>query len=44
MINFKDNFIGAIIKLPAKVINQGTNIYEFVSTSFQGVKRLFVLL
>ena len=27
----------------AKVINQGTNIYEFLSASFPGVKRLFVL-
>ena len=27
----------------AKVINQGTNIYELLSTSSQGVKRLFVL-
>ena len=29
--------------VPAKVINQGTNIYELLSASFQGVKRLFVL-
>ena len=27
----------------AKVINQGTTIYELLSASFQGVKRLFVL-
>ena len=26
-----------------KVLNQGTNIYELLSASFQGVKRLFVL-
>ena len=29
--------------IPAKVINKETNIYELLSTSFQGVKRLFVL-
>ena len=29
--------------IPAKVVNQGTNIYELLSTSFQGVKRLFAL-
>ena len=29
--------------IPAKVLNQGTNIYELLSASFQGVKRLFVL-
>ena len=29
--------------IPAKVINQATNIYELFSASFQGVKRLFVL-
>ena len=29
--------------ITAKVINQGTNIYELLSASFQGVKRLFVL-
>ena len=29
--------------IPAKVINQGTKIYELLSASFQGVKRLFVL-
>ena len=28
---------------PAKVINQGTNIYELLSASFQDVKRLFLL-
>ena len=28
---------------PAKVIEQGKNIYELLNTSFQGVKRLFVL-
>ena len=26
-----------------KVLNQGTKIYELLSASFQGVKRLFVL-
>ena len=26
-----------------KVLNQGNNIYELLSASFQGVKRLFVL-
>ena len=30
--------------IPAKVLNQGTNIYELLSTSFQGVERLFVLV
>ena len=29
--------------IPAKVLNQGTSIYEQLSASFQGVKRLFVL-
>ena len=29
--------------IPAKVIEKGKNIYEFLSASFQGVKRLFVL-
>ena len=29
--------------IPAKVINQGANIYELLSASFQVVKRLFVL-
>ena len=28
--------------IPAKVIEEGKNIYELLSTSFQGVKRLFV--
>ena len=29
--------------IPAKVINQETNIYELLSESFQGVRKLFVL-
>ena len=29
--------------IPAKVINQGTIIYELLNASFQGVRRLFVL-
>ena len=29
--------------IPAKVINDDTNIYELLSASFQGVRRLFVL-
>ena len=29
--------------IPAKVLNQGTNIYELLSASFQRVKRLFAL-
>ena len=29
--------------IPTKVVNQGANIYELLSASFQGVKRLFVL-
>ena len=28
---------------PAKVIEQGKNIYDLLNASFQGVKRLFVL-
>ena len=28
---------------PAKLIEQGKNIYELLNASFQGVKRLFVL-
>ena len=28
---------------PAKVIEQGKNIYELLNASFQGVKKLFVL-
>ena len=28
---------------PAKVTNQGTNLYELLSASFQGVKRFFFL-
>ena len=31
------------LTIPSKVINQGTNIYELLSASFQGVKRLLVL-
>ena len=41
-MDLKDLFIGTIIKL-IKVINKGTNIYELLSASLQGVKRLFVL-
>ena len=29
--------------IPAKVLNQGTNVYKLLSASFEGVKRLFVL-
>ena len=29
--------------IPAKVINNDTNIYELLSALFQGVRRLFVL-
>ena len=29
--------------ISAKVLNEGTNIYELLSASFQGVQRLFVL-
>ena len=29
--------------IPAKVINQGTTVYELFSASFQGFKILFVL-
>ena len=28
---------------PAKVIEQGKNLYELLNASFQGIKRLFVL-
>ena len=30
-------------KKPRKVIEKGKNLYELLNTSFQGVKRLFVL-
>ena len=30
-------------KKPAKVIEQGENLYELLNASFQGVKRLFAL-
>ena len=30
--------------IPSKVIDKGTNIYELLSASFQGVKRLLVLV
>ena len=30
--------------IPAKAINKGTNMYELFCASFQGVKRLFVLV
>ena len=29
--------------IPTKIINKGANIYELLSASFQGVKRLFVV-
>ena len=29
--------------IPAKAINKGTTVYELLSTSFQSIKRLFVL-
>ena len=29
--------------IPAKVINNDTNVYELLSASFEGFKRLFVL-
>ena len=29
---------------PAKVIEQGKNIYKLLNASFQGVKRLFLLI
>ena len=29
--------------IPAKIINQGTNMYESISASFIGVKRSFIL-
>ena len=29
--------------IPAKIINKGANVYELLSASFKGVKRLFVL-
>ena len=32
-----------VFTISAKLINQGTNIYELLSRSFQVVKRLFVL-
>ena len=30
-------------KYISKIINQGTNIYELLNASFQGVKRLYIL-
>ena len=30
--------------IPTKVINKKTSIYELLSASFQGIKRLFVLV
>ena len=40
----KDLFIGIIIIFMQKELtDQGTNIYELLSESFQGIKRLFVL-
>ena len=42
-------FIGSVYwnnyqTIPAKVINYDTNIYELLSASFQGVRRLFALV
>ena len=43
-VEFKRSFYwNSYQTIPAKVLNQGTNIYELLSASFQGVKRLFVL-
>ena len=43
-MDLKDLFIGTIIRLfLQKVLNQGTNIYQLLNASFQGVKRLFFL-
>ena len=33
----------SIATIPAKVTEKGKSIYELISASFQGVKRLFVL-
>ena len=45
MRDLKDLFIGTVIKQkPAIVIEKGANIYELLNASFQGVRRLFVLL
>ena len=44
MIDLKDPvYWKSYQTIPAKVINQGTNICELLIASFQGVKRLFVL-
>ena len=44
-MDLKDLFIGIVMKqnLPAKVIEQGKNLYKLLNASFQGVKILFVL-
>ena len=40
----KNLFIGTIIRIfTAKLIHQGTYLYELLSPSLQGVRRLFVL-
>ena len=39
-MDLKDLFIGTI---SVKIIDNGTNIYELLSASVQGVKRLFFL-
>ena len=38
-MDLKDLFIGTAVRL----LNQGTNIYELLSVSFQGGRRLLVL-
>ena len=44
MRDLKDLFIGTVIKQkPAIVIEKGTNKYELLNASFQGVRRLLVL-
>ena len=43
MIDLKDLSIGTVIRLSCKVINQGTNICEVLSSLFKGAKRLFVV-
>ena len=44
MRDLKGLFIGTVIKQkPAIVIEKGTNIYELLNASLQGVRRLFAL-
>ena len=43
-MDLKDPFIETYRAIPANVIENETNIYELLNKSFQGVRRLFVLV